>query len=307
MSARDIVGGLAGAAVSAARKPLVTTAQAVGLAKGVVTTGAAAAEGIAHHAADRMRRHQVPPVRQSEPAPVDSGRSRARRAGRGSAEARCRKAAKKAPGSRLPSRTSPSTTARRSSSGSPRRPLSRRSTSSDRFSRPRPRQEQHGGRAGEPRGASRDEEHGEASLQRAEIDEIAEETAEALPGGDVDVETPVGTTGAGVGYNPDTAEADLQQPQTQPLVDPALTKQVKAAARTGKKASTKTAGTEPKKSAAAPRLEGAAPPAGSVALVRGGVPVRCTSRSRAPYPGPAMTATPEAPAAPTRSAPTGAR
>jgi hypothetical protein len=100
-------------------------------------------------------------------------------------------------------------------------------------------QEAHAGRAGEPRGASRDEEHGDAALQRAEVDEIAEETAEGLPGGDVDVTTPVGTTGAGVGFNPDTAEADLQQPQTQPLVDPALTKTVRSAQRTGKKASTK--------------------------------------------------------------------
>ena len=39
----------------------------------------------------------------------------------------------------------------------------------------------------EPRGASRDEEHGEAALQRAEVDEITEEAAAAL-GGDVEPE-----------------------------------------------------------------------------------------------------------------------
>lgn len=38
------------------------------------------------------------------------------------------------------------------------------------------------GLAHEPRGASRDEEHGDTALQRAEVDEIAEEAAAALEG-----------------------------------------------------------------------------------------------------------------------------
>ncbi len=70
--------------------------------------------------------------------------------------------------------------------------------------------------------STRDEEHGDAQLQRAEQEEIAEEVAEAFPGGDLDLETPVGTTGADVGFNPDTAEADLQQPGTAPGVEPGL-------------------------------------------------------------------------------------
>ncbi len=41
-----------------------------------------------------------------------------------------------------------------------------------------------------------------------------------------DVTTPVGTTGAGAAYNPDTAETDLQQPGTEPLMDPSTTKAV---------------------------------------------------------------------------------
>jgi len=41
-----------------------------------------------------------------------------------------------------------------------------------------------------------------------------------------DVTTPVGTTGAGPAYNPDTSETDLQQPGTEPLMDPATTKAV---------------------------------------------------------------------------------
>lgn len=53
---------------------------------------------------------------------------------------------------------------------------------------------------------------------------------------DADVETPVGTTGAGPGYNPSTGETDLQQPGTEPLMDPSLTKQVKSEAETMRKA-----------------------------------------------------------------------
>ena len=95
---------------------------------------------------------------------------------------------------------------------------------------------QYGGHATEPKATTRDEEHGEAALQRAETEEIAEEVAEAFPAGAVGIETPVGTTGADVGYNPDTAEADLQQPGTEPLVDGATVKAVASAAKTGKKA-----------------------------------------------------------------------
>jgi hypothetical protein len=57
------------------------------------------------------------------------------------------------------------------------------------------------GLAHEPRGASRDEEHGVSELQRAEVEEIAEETAAALEG---DPEPP--------------------EPPSAPLVDPAETK-----------------------------------------------------------------------------------
>lgn len=45
---------------------------------------------------------------------------------------------------------------------------------------------------------------------------------------DVEVTTPVGTTGAGPGYNPDTTETDLQQPGTEPLMDPSTTKRIKS-------------------------------------------------------------------------------
>jgi hypothetical protein len=48
-----------------------------------------------------------------------------------------------------------------------------------------------------------------------------------------EVTTPVGTTGAGRAYNPDTTDTDLQQPDTEPLMDPATTKAVAAEAETG--------------------------------------------------------------------------
>lgn len=54
---------------------------------------------------------------------------------------------------------------------------------------------------------------------------------------DVEVTTPVGTTGAGPGVNPDTTESDLQQPGTEPLMDPATTKRVKREAEMLRRAS----------------------------------------------------------------------
>lgn len=54
---------------------------------------------------------------------------------------------------------------------------------------------------------------------------------------DIEVITPVGTTGAGPAVNPDTTESDLQQPGTEPLMDPATTKRIKREAETLRKAS----------------------------------------------------------------------
>src|SRR4051794_22499514 len=93
------------------------------------------------------------------------------------------------------------------------------------------------GHATEPSATTRDEAHGEAPLQRAEEDVIAEEVAEAFPAGEVSVETPVGTTGADVAFNPDTAEADLQQPGTEPLLADDVAKATETEAETLSKAS----------------------------------------------------------------------
>ncbi|PVG82281.1 hypothetical protein DDE18_12350 [Nocardioides gansuensis] len=75
--------------------------------------------------------------------------------------------------------------------------------------------------ATEPKAPSRTAEHGGPG------DDRFDDWREELDGGP-DVETPVGTTGAGPGYNPDTGQTDLQQPDTEPLVDPSLTKAVKS-------------------------------------------------------------------------------
>jgi hypothetical protein len=56
--------------------------------------------------------------------------------------------------------------------------------------------------------------------------------AEVAAGEDSEVTTPVGTTGADVGTNPDTTETDLQQPGTEPLMDPGTVKAVASEAET---------------------------------------------------------------------------
>lgn len=45
---------------------------------------------------------------------------------------------------------------------------------------------------------------------------------------DVGVTTAAGTTGAGPAHNPSTAEADLQQPGTEEIMEPSTTKKIKS-------------------------------------------------------------------------------
>jgi hypothetical protein len=75
--------------------------------------------------------------------------------------------------------------------------------------------------ATEPKATSRDSEHGRSGNDE-EIDQWSAVTD------DIDVETPVGTTGADVAHNPDTAEADLQQPGTEPLLDAGTAKAIRS-------------------------------------------------------------------------------
>ena len=51
-----------------------------------------------------------------------------------------------------------------------------------------------------------------------------------------DVTTPVGTTAADVATNPDTSDTDLQQPGTEPLVDPGTAKSLRSEAQTMRRA-----------------------------------------------------------------------
>jgi hypothetical protein len=83
--------------------------------------------------------------------------------------------------------------------------------------------------ATEPKAVSRDSAHGGSDVADADVDAWEDEARDGLDhGADVDIETPVGTTGADVGHNPDTAEADLQQPDTRELLDPSVAKAVRA-------------------------------------------------------------------------------
>ena len=59
--------------------------------------------------------------------------------------------------------------------------------------------------------------------------EVVEDSAQ-------EVRTPVGTTAADSAVNPDTADTSLQQPGTEPLMDPATTKAVASEAETGSRA-----------------------------------------------------------------------
>ncbi|WP_457109756.1 hypothetical protein [Marmoricola sp. URHA0025 HA25] len=91
--------------------------------------------------------------------------------------------------------------------------------------------------ATEPKAVSRESAHGGGRpVNDAEIDAWIDEAMAGLdetPG--VDVETPVGTTGAAAGHNPDTAEADLQQRETLSLLDPGELKSVRSESETLRK------------------------------------------------------------------------
>ena len=87
----------------------------------------------------------------------------------------------------------------------------------------------------EPKASSRVSEHEGAPGDREEVEQYAEEVIDP-EAPELDIETPVGTTGADVGYNPDTAESDLQQPGTEPLLDPATAKAIRSETETLQKA-----------------------------------------------------------------------
>lgn len=88
--------------------------------------------------------------------------------------------------------------------------------------------------ATEPKAVSRESAHGGGPATDAEIDAWIDEAM--ARGEDADVETPVDTAGVGVGHNPDTGDAGLQQPLTQPLLDPSVAKAIRSESETLRKA-----------------------------------------------------------------------
>lgn len=202
MTVKHLVGTLTHGAFSAARHPLGTTARAVGLVKGAAEVGIGLVRGSAV-------------VTEAPEAPVEH--EEAVRAAEARAEALVA-----VPEQRVekPSSVPP---VREPLPAAPQRtPEELASAPVDPF-------------VTEPKAASRDSAHGGQPGDREEVDGYVEE---AQPDTDayVGVETPVGTSGAGAAHNPDTAEADLQQPDTAPLLDPAVVKQVRSEAETLQKA-----------------------------------------------------------------------
>lgn len=279
MSARDIVGGLAGAAVGAVKRPVDTANEAISKARTAVGAGTAVGTAVAGTVVRRVRgdaaeakdrakgqaqagttetvdkasrtadevaekasgaaKEAAVSTAAAAKTATDAAKVTATTATRGAKKA-AKKAAKradsKAPGEtaakKSPSKkTQKKSTAKREPQVVMAEPALPTEPPIDVVGQALAAEQEPqvgAGRSTEPRGASRDEEHGEAALQRAEADEIAEEMAEAARAGNLDLSTPVGTTGADTGFNPDTAEAGLQQPGTEPLLDPSLTKEVKS-------------------------------------------------------------------------------
>ena len=206
MSVSGIVHHVLGTAGALVTRPVEVVRKPIGAAKTVAGTGLTAAEALAHTVADRLRQRHTP--LRDEELQADPGRP---------SDVAETPADEVAVDERGPVLREP---------GPPAQPpvdVVEQALAAD---------HEGAGRTTEPRGASRDEEHGDAALQRAEEEEIAEEAVEGTPAGEVAIETPVGTTGADTGFNPDTAEADLQQPATEPLLDPGSAKAVRAEADT---------------------------------------------------------------------------
>ena len=275
MSARDIVGGLAGAAVGAVKHPIGTAEEAISKAKSAVGAGTAVGTAVAGTVVRRVRggadEAKAKTAEATGKAATATGKAAdaAKEAAQDPAGAAkdtvgaakdtavkaagtAKKAAKKAPAQKTADQKTGNQKPGDQKAAAKKAPAKKTAKKAAKKREPQvvmaeptlpieppidvvgqalaAEAEEHigAGRTTEPRGASRDEEHGAAALQRAEAEEIAEETVEVTEAGNLDVDTPVHTTGADVGFNPDTAEADLQQPGTEPLLDPSLTKAVKA-------------------------------------------------------------------------------
>lgn len=199
MTVKSLVGTLTHGAFFAARHPLGTTARAVGLAKGAAESGIGLVRGAA----------AVTEAPQAHPEHEHAVQEAAERAEQAQEvpEPRTVKPVAEDPRGYPPLREPLPAAPQRTPEEMASAPVEQFAT--------------------EPKAASRDSAHGGQPGDREEIDGYLEE---ALPDTDayVGVETPVGTVGAGTAHNPATAEADLQQPETPPLLDPSVVKEVRS-------------------------------------------------------------------------------
>ncbi|MGN6781902.1 MAG: hypothetical protein ACTHJH_10405 [Marmoricola sp.] len=90
--------------------------------------------------------------------------------------------------------------------------------------------------ANNPSAETRDIAHGDRPADPHEVDSWTEDLDVGLGAPTLDIETPVGTVAADIGRNPDTDDVSLQQPDTEPLLDPSLTKSIKSESETLSKA-----------------------------------------------------------------------
>lgn len=194
MSTKSVVDRLAGTAFSAVRHPLSSAGYVVGLAKG------------ATEATVSMVRGRGAPVMPGSAGGAAQGSGSGSRAG----------------------------TAARSGSGQSA-PEPERIVFGGQNKQAAPPQYPGGG--GEqfenhPSAETRDIAHGDAPADQHEVDSWTEDLDVGLGAPTLDIETPVGTTAADIGHNPDTDDVSLQQPDTPPLLDPSLTKTVKSESET---------------------------------------------------------------------------
>ena len=216
MVARKLIGGLTSRAFSAARHPIGTASYGVGVAQGVVKVGVTLARSLVEQgrgaATTAASEAVTDPVPMPEPTPAPS------------------------PGPQ-PTPTPESGPTTPPMPGPEPQPSPTSSAVADRavdagedVTGAEAAEESLAAMETEPQSASRQGAHGGPDPEE-QLANWGDELTD-----DVEVETPVGTTGAGEGYNPDTGETDLQQPGTEPLMDPSLTKSVKSEAETLRKA-----------------------------------------------------------------------
>lgn len=201
MSTKSVVDRLAGTAFAAVRHPLSSAGYVVGLAKGATEATASLVRGRQEHEEQRDQ--------QSGDRPSSTA------------------------GSRSPEESAPHGGAHEDA----QEPVRLVFGGQNKEAAP-PQYPGGGGEnfANNPSAETRDIAHGDRPADPHEVDSWTEDLDVGLGAPTLDIETPVGTTAADIGHNPDTDDVSLQQPDTEPLLDPSLTKSVKSESDTLSKA-----------------------------------------------------------------------